>query len=111
MFCKNCGKEIMDEAVVCIHCGCSTQDKPAKKKDSSNIGMLLIGLLIPLAGLIIWAVCRDDQPDVAHAAGKGALIGVLVEIGMSILSAIVGFVCLVLYFLFVIVLMGGMIYI
>jgi hypothetical protein len=24
MFCQKCGKEIMDEAVVCIHCGCAT---------------------------------------------------------------------------------------
>ncbi len=23
MFCQKCGKEIMDEAVVCIHCGCA----------------------------------------------------------------------------------------
>ncbi|MBR3790704.1 MAG: zinc-ribbon domain-containing protein, partial [Clostridia bacterium] len=22
MFCKKCGKEINDEAVVCVHCGC-----------------------------------------------------------------------------------------
>ena len=24
MFCKNCGKEIDDKAIVCIHCGCAT---------------------------------------------------------------------------------------
>ena len=23
MFCSKCGKEILDEAVVCIHCGCA----------------------------------------------------------------------------------------
>ena len=21
-FCSHCGKEIMDEAVICVHCGC-----------------------------------------------------------------------------------------
>ena len=25
MFCSKCGKEINDEAVVCIHCGCATE--------------------------------------------------------------------------------------
>ena len=25
MFCSKCGKEIDNEAVVCIHCGCATQ--------------------------------------------------------------------------------------
>jgi len=29
MFCKNCGKEIDDKAVICVHCGCAT----------GNIGM------------------------------------------------------------------------
>lgn len=24
MFCKNCGKEIDDKAVICVHCGCAT---------------------------------------------------------------------------------------
>ena len=24
MFCKNCGKEIDDKAVICIYCGCAT---------------------------------------------------------------------------------------
>ncbi|MBR5914391.1 MAG: TM2 domain-containing protein [Selenomonadaceae bacterium] len=25
-FCKHCGKEISDEAVVCTHCGCQVED-------------------------------------------------------------------------------------
>ena len=25
MFCSKCGKEINDEAVVCVHCGCATE--------------------------------------------------------------------------------------
>lgn len=24
MFCSKCGKEINDDAVICVHCGCST---------------------------------------------------------------------------------------
>ena len=27
MFCHNCGKEVNDNAVVCIHCGCSLNSK------------------------------------------------------------------------------------
>ena len=34
MFCSKCGKEIDNEAVICVHCGCPTQnykdDKQAK---------------------------------------------------------------------------------
>ena len=33
MFCNNCGKEIDDKAVVCVHCGCQTQNaQPATGK-------------------------------------------------------------------------------
>lgn len=27
MYCSNCGKEIDDKAVVCIHCGCATSNQ------------------------------------------------------------------------------------
>ena len=33
MFCSKCGKEINDEAVVCIHCGCSTTNYEQKAKE------------------------------------------------------------------------------
>ena len=26
MFCSKCGKEIDNEAVICVHCGCATQN-------------------------------------------------------------------------------------
>lgn len=26
MYCRECGKEIDDKAVVCIHCGCAVND-------------------------------------------------------------------------------------
>lgn len=32
MFCKNCGKEIDDKAVICVHCGVATKDSPSDEK-------------------------------------------------------------------------------
>ena len=39
MFCSKCGKEINDEAVVCVHCGCATGNlqKESKEKDQPII--------------------------------------------------------------------------
>ena len=39
MFCSKCGKEINDEAVVCVHCGCATQNMRTEesKKDQPII--------------------------------------------------------------------------
>ena len=36
MFCSKCGKEIENEAVVCIHCGCATGNFEKTTKKESN---------------------------------------------------------------------------
>lgn len=36
MFCSKCGKEINDEAVVCIYCGCSTANYEQKAKEKEQ---------------------------------------------------------------------------
>lgn len=94
MFCKKCGKEILDDAVICVHCGCSTQDAQtivANAGDAPSTGMAILGFFIPLVGLIIWAINKDTKPLMAKSAGKGALIGFIVSVVFSIIyGAIVG---------------------
>lgn len=34
-YCEKCGKEILDEAVVCPNCGCATANKPLKQNEAS----------------------------------------------------------------------------
>lgn len=69
MFCRNCGKELFDEAVVCMYCGVKTdnfekamsdsaqtiepevvQDNPVKK---ALIVGYITAVLIPLVGFIL----------------------------------------------------------
>ena len=93
MFCKKCGKEILDDAVICVHCGCSTQEKTAvvNTNDAPSTGMAVLGFFIPLAGLIVWLINKDTKPLMAKSAGKGALIGFIVSIVFSIIyGAVVG---------------------
>ena len=87
MFCKRCGKEIMDEAVICIHCGCITKESPASevKNDAPSVGITILSIFFPLIGLIIWLAAHDTQPLMAKSAGKGALIGVVVVVAFIIL--------------------------
>ena len=77
MFCKKCGKEILDDAVICVHCGCSTQNKQTvvATEDAPSTGMAILGFFIPLVGLIIWLINKDSKPLMAKSAGKGALVG------------------------------------
>lgn len=94
MFCKKCGKEIMDDAVICVHCGCSTQEKKeitTSENDAPSTGMAVLGFLIPLVGLIVWLINKETKPLMAKSAGKGALIGFIVSIVFSIIyGAVVG---------------------
>ena len=57
MYCKYCGKEINDDAEICVHCGRSTGRQNTQKsyeidEPKTGIGVLL-GLFLGLIGLII----------------------------------------------------------
>ena len=61
MYCRICGKEIKDEAVVCPHCGCAVKEEPIKnyeeeydneKSDKINI-MSLVGFILSLISLFL----------------------------------------------------------
>lgn len=89
-FCSSCGKEIMEEAVICPSCGCSTQKSAVQSKDdSSSFGWALLGFCIPLAGLILYLIWKDNTPLKAKSAGKGALISVILSAVFYIIYAIV----------------------
>jgi TM2 domain-containing membrane protein YozV len=50
MFCRKCGKQIDDEAVICVHCGVSTDPKVYKIDDPLAKSKLVAGLLGILLG-------------------------------------------------------------
>ena len=67
MYCRKCGKEIDDEAIVCIHCGCAVQEtKKDTEQDTSKTGIgILMGWLLGLIGLII-GLCLYKPDTVAR---------------------------------------------
>ena len=75
-YCQKCGAELVDEAVVCPQCGCS-QGKTSTEVDSGGFGWALLGFCIPIVGLILWLVWRENLPLRAKSVGKGALASVL----------------------------------
>lgn len=80
MFCSNCGKEIPDEAVVCVHCGTQVKRIQVQTKDEApaSIGMKIVSFLIPLVGLIIYCVNISSAPNKAKECGIAAIIGFFV---------------------------------
>ena len=88
-FCRNCGSEIDDKAVICPMCGVP-QENYHPIIDNGGFGWGLLGFCIPLAGLILFLVWRDTKPKTSKAAGKGALISVIVTALLYILLFIIG---------------------
>ena len=82
-YCTHCGKELVDEAVVCTSCGCKAAPAPSNnsilKEDDKKIFVLLIKIfmvigcvvtgwaIIPLLWTIpltmhVWRKLSDDEP-------------------------------------------------
>jgi len=57
--------------------------------DAPSGGYAVLGFFIPVVGLILYLVWKDQTPLRAKSAGKGALIGVIVQVGVTILYYIV----------------------
>ena len=92
MFCSKCGKEVNEDAIVCVHCGCAIENKQAlvsKSADAPNTGYAVLGFLIPIVGLILYLINKDTAPLKAKSAGKGALIGFCVSLVFSIIYGVV----------------------
>ena len=73
MFCKNCGKDIPDNSVLCQNCGAPTNNVV----DTDNIGYLFLGCCIPIAGIILYFVWKDQKPKNAKKCLTGALITII----------------------------------
>jgi uncharacterized membrane protein YvbJ len=95
-FCTKCGKELMDEAVVCTGCGCAVANAPqtiqttvaaSPEADEVNIGLCVLAAFIPLFGVIYWPLKHKETPKKAKACGITALVSWGVGILFSILWA------------------------
>ena len=89
-YCSQCGKELVDEAVVCPNCGCAVQAPVNPQEDKPSTGLSILAFLFPLVGLILFLCFQKTTPVRAKAIGKWALIGFIVGVALSILSGVLG---------------------
>ena len=88
-YCKNCGSQIDDKAVICPQCGVQ-QEPVTASDDSGNIGWAFLGCCLPIVGLILFLVWKDTKPNNAKKAGIGALVSVLISVAFYVATAIIG---------------------
>ena len=77
MYCRNCGKEINENAVICMNCGCVTGNMKPAWQDAPSVGYAILGFFLPLIGFILYLTWKREFPLRARSAGKGTLIGVI----------------------------------
>lgn len=93
MFCKNCGKEIDDRAVVCPHCGVlTTQENGSVQSGGTNV-LAIVGFIlsffIALAGLICSIIGYKNAPQYGGKGKSMALAGIIISIVSMVLAFII----------------------
>ena len=88
MFCKYCGKMLPEGADICPNCGKAQSESPvqivqrqdvADPSDRPNFGYAFLGFLLPVIGLILYLVWKDDDtPLRARSCGRGAAVGFVI---------------------------------
>ena len=91
-YCRKCGEFIDDEAVICPKCGVQQAEfRTAAPNDDGSVLWLLIGFLIPVAGIILWIMWKDEKPRSARMAGAGFLAGLMLWlIGVMAVMSMIG---------------------
>lgn len=118
-YCKSCGKELADDAVICTGCGCATDDyyakqSPAKKSDEMST-MALLGFIFsfisPIVGLILsciahkTALAEEDQK--SKTFSKAGIIISSVAIGVGAVSCVISIILGVVYGIGLVAIIGG----
>lgn len=90
-YCQKCGQSIMDEAVICPHCGCpvGSQTPSTNASSGGSAGWAVLGFFLPVVGLILYLVWKNTRPADAKTAGKGALIGFIVNIVLGVIIVVI----------------------
>ena len=86
MYCMHCGKKIDENLLICPHCG--TAQNQVTKKDYGGIGWGILGYFVPMAGIILFFIWKNEKPKTAKVLGIGALISTIIFISLFIFAYI-----------------------
>lgn len=88
-YCPRCGNLCDPNATICVKCGMSFGPMPQQNVDDTpSTGLKVLCFFFPIVALILYLVEKDKKPQSAKAYGKWGLIGLAVNIGLSIISSV-----------------------
>lgn len=95
-YCTKCGKELMDEAVICPHCGCAIESAEKTKNESNwmPIAGFVCSFFIPILGWIFGGLGLKKSKELYDDKGKKFSIAALI---ISSVVFIINFIVLMSY--------------
>ncbi|MDE7400598.1 MAG: zinc ribbon domain-containing protein [Clostridia bacterium] len=120
-FCTHCGKEVMDDALICPNCGCSVQydetpqgaapnapqpqyraPAPVDNYSTMSILGLVLSFLMPFVGLIISIMAHNEAKNTgslkSQSMSKAGIIISAVEMGVGVLAGIIYVISIIVLF-------------
>ncbi|HKM30184.1 MAG TPA: zinc ribbon domain-containing protein [Bacilli bacterium] len=88
-YCRNCGAQLEEGQKFCLVCGkADKNDFITSSIDTGGLEWGVLGFFIPLAGLVLYLIWREEKPKTARIAGKGALISAMLTAVLFVLYVI-----------------------
>ena len=107
MFCKYCGNEINEKAIVCPNCGVAVNNTICHSSEQKTNVLAIVGLIMayfmPIAGLICSIIGYKKAGEYSDNSKPMALAGIIIS---SIITGII-FIILSIYFSLVVFLIGA----
>jgi uncharacterized membrane protein YvbJ len=92
MFCEKCGKEVLDDAIVCVHCGCSLKSPTESNVNNESLdgGVKVLSFCFPIVGIILYFVHQNSAPQKSKDACHMVLWSIGFSIVLNIIAAMAG---------------------
>ncbi len=103
MYCKNCGSNIDDNAVVCPKCGVAVGNQKQGKYNVLSIVGFVLSFFIAIAGLICSIIARKQIRESGEQGMGLATAGMII----SIVSMVLSFLGIVIYISLIGVILGS----
>ena len=78
-YCSNCGNMITNNGAFCPECGARIVAEVTPNTDNEpNFGYALLGFFLPIVGIILYFMWKNEKPGKAKSALRGALFDLTV---------------------------------
>jgi uncharacterized membrane protein YvbJ len=89
MFCNHCGKEINDNADVCVHCGIAVSKKFA---DNPSHFAGVVSCCFPMVGLILYFLWKDEKPKSSKLICRWMIGGIVAWVLLYVLFFVIAII-------------------